>query len=169
MKTILSRNGFEILVDEEDYESLNAYSWWARTAKGRPTGCIRTTKIDGKSQTIAMHRYLTNAPKGMVVDHINRNPLDNQKANLRVVTQAENQKNRGMDKRVRTKSSEYKGVSRCPKAKRVRWLAVIVVNKKLNYLGIFKEEILAAEAYDKAADLYFGVYGYRNFPKQEAS
>jgi hypothetical protein len=169
MKTIVSTNGFDIIVDDEDFDSLSAYSWWVNLAKGKPTGCTRSTRVDGKPKTIHMHRELTNAPKGMVVDHINRNPIDNRKINLRVVTQSENQKNRGMDNRVRAKSSVYKGVSKCPKAKSVRWLSVIVVNRKLNYIGIFKEEVLAAEAYDNAADLHFGEYGYRNFPKIKAN
>lgn len=40
-----------------------------------------------------LHRFLMNAPRGLVVDHKNGDPLDNRKANLRLVTRRENARN----------------------------------------------------------------------------
>lgn len=46
------------------------------------------------SKKVRLHRYITDCPKDMVVDHINGNTLDNRMGNLRIVTQTENLKNR---------------------------------------------------------------------------
>lgn len=85
MKKIYTNKGKEIIVDDEDYSRLNRYDWelnnWG----------YAQTKISKK--IYLMHRVITNAPKGMVVDHINRVRNDNRKENLRVVSQKENMQN----------------------------------------------------------------------------
>jgi hypothetical protein len=67
---------------------------WQFVKPGRPgtTQCYAVTQIDGK--TTYLHRLITKAPKGMDVDHINGDGLDNRRCNLRVVTHAVNQQNR---------------------------------------------------------------------------
>ncbi|MEW8987786.1 MAG: HNH endonuclease [Bacillus sp. (in: firmicutes)] len=50
--------------------------------------------LNGKKKMAILHRWLTHAPKGMVVDHINHDTLDNRFENLRVVTTSENGQNR---------------------------------------------------------------------------
>lgn len=78
-----------------------------------------------------MHRYIMNCPKEKVVDHINHNSLDNRKENLRICTQAENQKNRKLSKNNKT---GYSGI-RLDK----RYNSYLVeIGKDKHYIGSFK-------------------------------
>jgi hypothetical protein len=106
-----------------------------------------------------MHRQVTNAPKGLVVDHINHNGLDNRRANLRLCTKQQNNCN---SRSFRHKTSNYKGVFKEKGSKKFR--AYIRFNKKPVHIGMFELEIDAAKAYDKKAKELFGEFAYLNFP-----
>lgn len=58
---------------------------------------------------IQLHRYITNCPNNLVVDHINRNTLDNRQENLRCITQNENNQNR--KELWKTNKSGYRCIS----------------------------------------------------------
>ena len=73
-------------IDAEDLPIVQKYSWYEAN-----TGYVMNKS--GRN-VVLMHRLVTNAPKGMVVDHINGNKLDNRKENLRVTTQKINNLNR---------------------------------------------------------------------------
>jgi len=96
-----------------------------------------------------------NAPsgRGIVVDHINGNGLDNRICNLRIVNHRINQLNR-KPKQKKPKSN-FVGVS-YRLSKICGWVAYINVNGSRIKLGEFGDEIAAAVAYDKAALMYFG-------------
>ncbi|MFI8696721.1 HNH endonuclease signature motif containing protein [Dietzia maris] len=80
----------EVLIDEQDLKLVSKYKWHISS-----TGyVVWRGRLNGKRKTIRMHRLITNCPEGLVVDHINHNPLDNRRANLRVCTQAVNARNR---------------------------------------------------------------------------
>lgn len=106
-------------------------------------------------------RMVADAPKGKHVDHIDRNPLNNARDNLRVCTQAQNAKNRS--KSFGTKfpwkgvhlmqSGYYYGVVR---SEGIRWKA-----------GPFKTEEEAARAYDELAAWRFGEFAALNFPENK--
>ena len=100
------------------------------------------------------HRVIMDCPKGMVVDHINRDVTDNRKCNLRVTTQKSNSRNK------ESQTGKYKGVSWSNHAK--KWRSVINVEGKPIHLGYYKTELEAAIAYNDAVEIYFDEYAYRN-------
>lgn len=109
---------------------------------------------------LKMHRMIMNASKGFVVDHINHNGLDNRKANLRLVTNAQNSYNRPCFKK-KGSPSQYKGVYWSKRDN--KWQVQISCKGKVKTIGQFKDEIQAAKAYDKAAKKYHGEFAYLNF------
>ncbi len=112
--------------------------------------------ISYKGKSVPLHRLIMNAPKGMLVDHKNRNTLDNRKKNLRLCTRAQNMWNR----KATNATSKYKGVTYF---KRVgKWIAMITANKNKIYLGIFFKEEDAARAYNKAAKKLHGKFARLN-------
>lgn len=140
------------IVDDDDYDSLIVYRW---SFNGH---CANSSfVINGRKITIGMHRIIMNAPNGMEVDHINGNPLDNRKCNLRICTHEQNSRNKKMHT---NKNGQYKGTT--PHGK--HWRATIRHNKSDLHLGTFKTEIEAAKAYDTAARLYYGEFAQLNFP-----
>ena len=151
-KEIPLTQGKVALVDDDDYEELSKYKW---CVKKRSHTCYakRSSKtVSGIRHTILMHTVILETPKGMETDHINGNGLDNRKENLRIVTRRGNAQNR----RVK-KTSKYIGVTRMSDCN--RWRAQICINgKKGLNLGLFENEIDAANAYAKAcADVGDGV------------
>lgn len=151
----LTQDKFAI-VDAEDYEWLCKYKWHA--LRDKRNYYVRNRRKEG---VVSMHRVILNAPRGLVVDHINHNSLDNRKKNLRLCTVSQNNMNRRPSKR-KNKLSKYKGVSFDKKRKIFR--AIICRNKKQYFLGNFKNETDAAKAYDKKACELFGSFAYLNFP-----
>ncbi len=89
------------------------------------------------------------------IDHIDGNRENNAIKNLREATPQQNSQNR---KRKKTASSKYKGMLWHKRLK--KWQPMIVVNKKIIYLGLFKNEEEAAEAHRLAAEKYHGEYAY---------
>jgi hypothetical protein len=157
MKEIELTQGYVAIVDDEDYEYLSQWKWFAsRNATGR----YYAVRNEGKNQ-IRMHREILKAPKGMEVDHINTNTLFNVKKNLRICTRAENAKNLSKPK---NNTSGYKGVSR----DRRKWKAYIGLNNKKIHIGMFSSPKEAARAYDEKAKELFGKFAKLNFSEGEA-
>lgn len=87
---------------------------------------------------------------GFIVDHINNNINDNRIENLQLLTQKENTRK---SRKIQKKTSQYKGVSWRKDIE--KWRSTITVDAHQIHLGYFKEEILAARAYNDAACKYF--------------
>jgi hypothetical protein len=104
-------------------------------------------------------------PKGMDVDHINGNPLDNRKVNLRVCTRSEN----AINKKTRADSrSGYKGVYMSPNGKLIQaHIRPPGMNKGRLSLGYYKTLEEAARAYDANAYHHFGEFAKLNFPNEK--
>jgi hypothetical protein len=159
MKEILLSDGIHVaLVDDEDSERISKYSWGA-VKKGRTYYARREAGTVGKNRkSFYMHRDVLNlSPGNGLVDHRNRNGLDNQKSNLRLSNKKLNAVN--TEKRSGC-SSKYKGVYF--RKDRQKWSAYIEVNTKRIRLGTFETELQAATAYDVAAKRYYGDYALLN-------
>ncbi len=137
------------LVDAEDYEGLTEYKWYAAFGLRGRVYAKRSTRPG----PVSMHRLIMNPPKGMVVDHINGNGLDNRRCNLRLCTMQENAWNRRP--RVEKTSSRFKGVYPCGD----KWLAQVGRQR----LGLFDDEVEAAKARDRKARELHGEHAWLNF------
>lgn len=141
----------ETLISTEKLDKVKEFlgSWYlSLDKKSRSFYVLGNGNGDSKGKTIVFHRLITGAPRGMVVDHINHQTLDNTDVNLRVLTNAENLQNR----KGATKNSKsgVRGVTRIKG--RNKWQATIAINGKCTYLGLF-ETIEAAELVVKEARL----------------
>lgn len=147
MKEIPLSRGLVAIVDDEDFDWLNQWKWYAgNNGKARTMYAIRMAAVEGKRRKFRMHREIMNPPDGMEVDHINHNGLDNRRSNLRIVTSSQNSRNTRKPRTGRT--SKYKGVTY--EKDRVghvaRWRVGIRINGKHKWLGRFRTEVEAARA-----------------------
>jgi hypothetical protein len=132
---------------------IGGYYTKERILKNRKNSCgyyLMQLFKDGNMKNILIHQlvaiaFLNHKPNGheLVIDHINDNKLDNRVENLQIVTQRFNTR-----KTQGNSSSRYKGVSWCKTIN--RWKVVIFINGKSKYLGVFKCELAASYAYQKA-------------------
>lgn len=145
-------------MDQDDYYAQVRHKW--HTAKGtRTVYAVRQICLGkGKTKAVHMHREIIGAPTGMFVDHINRNGLDNRKANLRLATRLQNARNR--PKTNKATSSQYKGVSY--RRANGKWSATIFADGRNVHLGYFETEIEAAKTYDEAAIERYGQFAALN-------
>ncbi len=162
MKQVALSKNQKALVDDEDYEFVQAKPWYAHfSSRTKSYYAYREERtVEGKRYSLPMHRYLLGLAHGnkVKVDHIDHNTLNNQKDNLRIVSNSENSQNRRNHKQT---VSGYKGVSW--HRKRGKWTVSIKKNRVARYLGLFPDPISAAQAYDKAAKELFGEFAYLNF------
>lgn len=160
------RDGISTIVDVSDLPFLSEYRWCAYTVKpvknrSSPARVITNMPVGVKPSTKALPRVLLGISDTLIeVDHINCDPLDNRRSNLRICTRGENAKNR--EKPRRASSSKYKGVSLHRDSG--RWMAFIGLNRRCRYIGSYKTDIDAAMAYDKAAIKIHGEFAKLNFP-----
>jgi len=154
----LTQNKYAI-IDDEDFERVNQFKWYANYSNGYWRAVRHIKKDTGKRASQLMHRFIMNTSKGMDTDHKNHNGLDNRKSNLRICTHAENMMNQLPRKRKIT--SEYKGVYWDRECK--KWRTRIIPNNKHLHLGYFVNEITAAKMYDRKAKELFGEFACLNF------
>lgn len=158
MKTIPLTQGLVALVDDEDYESVNAFNWFA-ARRGRVVYAARNLrKPDGTWTQQFIHQLLFSEAKS--IDHRDGDGRNNQRENLRVATKMQNAQ--AFQRKKAGTSSSYRGVHW--DTERRKWSVEIKLNRKKIFLGRFEDEVFAAKTYDCAAREYFGDFASPNFP-----
>lgn len=142
MKKIKLASGKYTIVDEDVYTMFGNKKMWL---------CNKYVVFYDRNlkKVVRLHRQILGEPMGKLVDHINRDPLDNRRKNLRPCTFMENIRNHNL-----RSNSRYgrPGVTKWRKG----WKAQIRVNNQEVYLGCYKNIEDAFEVYEKANKLYFG-------------
>lgn len=116
------------LVEDEDFEWLNQWKW---TAEQKDYTFY--ARRNSKKKKVYLHRQIIGAKKGEVVDHINRDGLDNRRKNLRIVTPTQNNYNQ----KIRVdNTSGYKGI--WWNRQRQKWVVEIWARKQKYYFGGYK-------------------------------
>lgn len=136
----------EFYFDIEDYDKIKHIHWLENNKDGR-----RYVESKRQKGAFSLHRIVMNAKKGEYVDHINRNPLDNRKCNLRICTNQQNGFNSNLNK---NNKSGVTGVSW--DNSRQRWAARIKINYKEIFIGRFENKDDAIVARLKKEKELFG-------------
>ncbi len=136
------------IVDVDDVALVGRFNWCLKSYGRVQANVAPRTNAE-------MHRFIMGHRDGFVVDHINGDPLDNRRRNLRYCTQAQNNMNNSGHRRS-TRTSDYKGVHY--RKATGRWLACIRTGGKLKHIGSYASELEAARAYNAAALARHGEY-----------
>lgn len=176
MKLIKLTQGKFAQVDDEDYDYLMQWKWYAWSDKSKTIWYAQRTEWTNKKFVrFKMHRVVLKLidPK-IIGDHIDNNGLNNQRNNLRIANHTENMRNRRKKNIV---SSKYHGVCYYTQiihktlkngtnviyTCKPKWYSQIQSNGKTISLGRYTNEIEAAKAYDAKALELFGEFANLNF------
>jgi hypothetical protein len=139
----------QAIIDKTDYDKVKKYIWWQRKDN--------YVLADTEFGRIRLHRLITGAKEGEEVDHIDLNPLNNRRSNLRVCTKQNNSFNRTSYKNSKSgiKGVWYSPANEC-------WCSQITYQNKRVCLGSFSNPVEAAEAYNDAAIKYHEKFAHIN-------
>lgn len=147
MKRIPLTQGKFAIVDDCDFELLSALKWQAW--QDRKNGVWYAIRTNAR-----MHRVILGVVNSNIhVDHVNRDGLDNRRANLRRATRSQNLGNR---RKNLNNTSGFKGVDF--HRPRGTWRVRVQTNGKSRCIGYFHDIEVAAEAYRVAAKKHFGEF-----------
>jgi hypothetical protein len=151
-RIIALTQGQSTKVDAADYLWLNQWNWCAHWAPHTHSFyAIRRKTIDGKSQTVQMHREILSCGPNIEVDHWNHDTLDNRRKNLRKATTLQNTRNQKL--RI-TNTSGFTGVVK----RGNKWIAQL----SGYHIGIFNTIKKAVKARDKMAKKIYGEFASLN-------
>jgi AP2 domain len=153
MKQIPLTQGKVAVVDDEDFDRLSQFKWYAAKTKAKYSDrwyAVRGVRLPQGPRQIFMHCEILGL-KG--VDHKDNDGLNNQRTNLRPATQNQQNQNR---RKYPNCTSSFKGVRW--RSDRNKWEAQITLADGQDYLGLFDSEESAAMAYSMVAEQNFGEF-----------
>lgn len=142
----IAYENYDLLIDQEDFIK---YVFYGIGIKSDGKGYNYPILYKAPYRGMQLSRIILNATSTEIVDHKDRNPLNNQRNNLRLVTASQSMMNRG-----NWNSFGIKGISK----NKSGWAASIMVDRKKIYLGTFSTPIAAGNAYATATIKYFKEY-----------
>ncbi len=150
----------KVLVDKaEDLVGVKVYRLFIRK------GYVPYVQVSGdrarRRKSLQQH-IMGPTPDGMCIDHIDRDPLNNQRSNLRFVTTTQNSWNMGM---VSRNTSGLIGIMK----KGSKWTARLKIDGRVVHVGTHALDKTAASYRDKAVELMRGEYAVYNFPDRDRS
>lgn len=148
--------GMVAIIDRADLPLVDGKAWHAVESNGKFYAAHTDRISPKKCRRIYMHRLLTGAAPGVLIDHRNRNTLDNTRDNLRATTKSGNAAN--SKARAGKRLSQFRGVTKSSN----RWVAQITVANQHRVIGRYNDEKQAAAAYDVAAKAAFGDFAVLN-------
>jgi len=142
----------ETIIDTEDYEKVKGIKWYLGDGK-------YVIHSRYKKASLKLHRTILELSENdnSIIDHIDGNPLNNKKSNLRICTSQQNTFNQ--KKRINN-TSGFKGIFW--NKIESKWESRIGVNCKRIFLGHFKNKIDAVKSYNEAASKYHGEFARLN-------
>lgn len=144
-----------VTVDADDVDALRRWTWRFNRRHGRIQGRTR-----GSRESYHLARVIMDAPPSLDVDHVNGDPLDNRRGNLRLATKRENAQNRTRPY-ARKKSGLPRGVTVVTRSLSHPFRANGRLHGKTIYLGYFRtvEEADAAARAWRAEHMPFSAEG----------
>ncbi len=154
--TIPLTHGYSTVIDQVDADLANI-KWLTHIGRSGRAYARRTIKINGKKHNQWLHKVIYCRMLNLLippryVDHIDNDPLNNKRTNLREVTQSQNMMNSRKQTRVAFKGAHFKKTTK-------KWQSVIKVNGKRIYLGTYQTAEEAHAAYCEASKIYHGEFG----------
>lgn len=158
IKTSGKRPKQTIIIDDSDYKIVKKHKWWANP-QGKvfrvETDLFKEEQKKWGIKRISLARYLLKEKRrNIIVDHINGNPLDNRRQNLRRCTHAENIRNRKINNK--NNKSGIRGVNWDKERK--KWVAQLMFNRKHIFLGRFTNKEDASKAAIEGREKYYGEF-----------
>lgn len=155
-----------ILYDKVDHKIVSKHKWYIGRKKTGYTWVytfVSDPSVFNGVRQLKLGTLLLKPKEGFLVDHINGNPLDCRRKNIRIVTYLQNAQNKA---RGANAKSKYKGIG-WDKANK-KWRVEITCDKKRINIGRFESELFAAYMYNVSATKFFGEYARLNtFSKEE--
>jgi hypothetical protein len=159
MIEITTTNGYVTFVDDCDADlALMKWHGNVRPELGK-VYVMGFVMEDDKRRVLKLHRVIASRMEGREldrredVDHLDDDPLNNCRSNLRAATRTQNRMN---TKLQRNNTSGFKGVS--PDKRTGKWIARLAINGKLTHLGVFDKPEAAHRRYCEAAIEHYGPY-----------